>query len=317
MRRLILVAGLVIAAMAGAAHTAKATFPGADGRIAYAGGFSSGTGNIFTVVPTATGGTGTKQLTFLTPDKGGAGEPAWSPDGSKIVFTVNSPDFSSFKLWIMNADGTSQHPLFNENPGYNDFQGNWSPDGGRVIFRRCNNAKDECSIYTVKPDGHGLTQITQPSQNSKQNNFDVKPEFSPDGKTISFSSFNRGGIQSGIYLMKPHGAGIQLITPTALGAVDADWAPNGSKIAFWTHCCNSETSTIDTMNPDGTGITQLTSPAPSNDIRPSYSPQGDMIVFERDAPDFSTSDIETIPAGGGTPTVIATDAANPNWGPAP
>jgi Tol biopolymer transport system component len=71
------------------------------------------------------------------------------------------------------------------------------------------------------------------------------------------------------------------------------------------------------MTPDGSGITQLTSPGASHDLRPSYSPQGDMIVFERDVPDFSTSDIETIPAGGGTPTVIATDAGSPSWGTAP
>jgi hypothetical protein len=42
-----------------------------------------------------------------------------------------------------------------------------------------------------------------------------------------------------------------------------------------------------------------------------------MIVFERDAPDFSTSDIETIPAVGGTPTAIASDANSPSWGAAP
>jgi len=105
----------------------------------------------------------------------------------------------------MDPDGTNRHLLFSEGPAYGDGQANWSPDGSRVIFRRCNNAKEECSIYTIKPDGHGLTQITQPSQNAKGNNADVKPEFSPDGKTISFSSFNRGGVQNGIYLMGAHG----------------------------------------------------------------------------------------------------------------
>src|SRR5262249_31640067 len=209
----------------------------------------------------------------------------------------------------------NQHLLFNENPAYNDFQGNWSPEGSRVIFRRCGPA-DECSIYTVKADGHSLTQITQWKQNSKQNNFDVKPEFSPDGRTISFSTFNRGGVQNGIYLASAHGTGIHLITPTALGAVDADWAPGGSKIVFWSHCCDPRTSTINTMNPDGGSITSLTNPgANAGDIRPNYSPQGDMIVFERDS--NGSSSIETIPAGGGTPTVVATDAAWPNWGTAP
>ena len=313
MKRLLLLAALALLALAGAAHPAKANFPGLDGRIAYIGFGADGSQNVYSVEPN---GLGTMQLTNLAANQSLASEPVWSPDGSQIVYTVNPPDFSSFRLWVMNADGSNQHLLFDENPAYDDFQANWSPDGSRVIFRRCSNVKEECSIYTIKLDGHGLTQITQPSQNVKQNNFDVKPEFSPDGKMISFSSFNRGGVQNGVYLMSAHGTGIRLITPTALGAVDADWAPNGSKIVFWSHCCDPQPSTINTMNPDGSDITSLTNPGPNaGDIRPNYSPQGDMIVFEHDAAGGST--IETIPAGGGTPTVVADDAAWPNWGTAP
>jgi Tol biopolymer transport system component len=315
MKRLIVLAVLALTALAGAVHTAHANFPGADGRIAYSKG---STGEIWTVEPD-----GSAPKLVASPSNPGHtfdSEPAWSPNGQQIVFTEFGDD-NTDRLWLVNADGTNRHLLFTESPLYNDFQGNWSPDGSRVIFRRCNdgnaNTKEQCTIYAVKVDGHGLTQITQTSQNVKQNNFDVKPEFSPDGRTISFSSFNRGGVQNGIYLMKSHGGSIQLITPTGLGATDADWSPDGSKMVFWTHCCDAETSTIDAMNADGSGITTLTSPGTSHDLRPNYAPQGDRVVFERDAPDFSTSDIETIPAGGGTPTVVATDAGSPNWGTAP
>jgi len=310
MKRLILLAVLGVTALAGAAHPAKANFPGSAGRIAFS---KDSTGEIWTIKAD-----GSDPRLLASPSDGNSfdTEPAWSPQAQLIVFTEYSNNGPA-RLWLVNADGTNRRQLFSEGPAYGDGQANWSPDGSRVIFRRCNNAKEECSIYTVKPDGHGLTQITQPTQNAKTNNADVKPEFSPDGKTISFSSFNRGGVQNGIYLMGAHGTGIHLITPTALGATDADWAPNGSKIAFWTHCCDTQTSTIDTMNPDGSGVTTLTSPGTSHDFTPSYSPQGDMLVFERDAPDFSTSDIETIPAGGGNPTVVVTDAASPSWGTAP
>jgi Tol biopolymer transport system component len=309
MKRLIVLGVLALTVLAGAAHSAKATFPGADGRIAYS---QDSTGDIWTIEPN---GTDPKLITSPSDSSSFDTNPAWSPNGQQIVFTEFSNGPS--RDWLVNADGTNRHLLVNDGPNYSDGQASWSPDGSRIIFFRCNNPKEECSIYTIKPTGRGLTQITQPSQNAKQNNSDVKPEFSPDGNTISFSSFHRGGVQNGIYLMSAHGTGIHLITPTGLEAVNADWAPDGSKIVFYTHCCDPQTSTIDTMNPDGSGITTLTSPGTSHDGNPSYSPQGDMIVFERDAPDFSTSDIETIPAGGGTPTVITTDANEPSWGPAP
>jgi Tol biopolymer transport system component len=93
--------------------------------------------------------------------------------------------------------------------------------------------------------------------------------------------------------MGPHGTGMHLITPTGLGAVDAAWAPNGSKIAFWAHCCDPQTE------------------ATEHGLRPSYSPQGDMIVFERDAADFSTSDIMIVAANGGAPTLIRTGQPEP------
>ena len=308
---LALVAAALIAALLGGVPPAHATVPGANGRIAFTDFTYGGTDNVFTMTRD---GLNVKQLTFLTSDQGGDGEAAWSPDGSTLVFTEHNSDGSTFRLWLMNADGLNKHLLFAEDPAYSDLQGNWSPDGSRVIFRRCNFAKEECSIYTVKTDGHGLTQITQPHKNAKNNNGDVKPEFSPDGKTISFSSFFRGGVQNGIYLMGAHGTNIHLITPTALEAVDADWAPAGAKLAFSTHCCPPEEQAIDTVNPDGSGLQQLTFPGAENDTHPSYSPQGDQIAFGRFSADSSTATIMTIPSGGGTPTPIHS-GADPSWGP--
>lgn len=311
MKRLAVIAILALTALAGAVHTAKANFPGADGRIAYS---QDSTGEIWTVRPD---GRDPRLIAPPTDSNSFDTEPAWSPNGRQIVFTEYNSN-SPARLWLVNADGTNRHLLLVEDPAYGDAQANWSPDGSRLIFRRCNFSKyDACAIYSVKATGTGLTAITKFTANTTGGAADVKPEYSPDGKTISFSSFNRGGVQNGVYLMSAHGTGIHLITPTALGATDADWAPDGSKLTFWSHCCNAEPETIDTMNPDGSGITTLTSPGTSHDLRPSYSPQGDMIVFERDVQDFSTSDIETVPASGGAPTVVVSDAGSPSWGTAP
>jgi Tol biopolymer transport system component len=312
MTKLMLIASLgALAALVATTLPAQATAPGVDGRVAFASDRSGpGTQNIYSIRPD---GTGIRQVTSFTADQGQANEPSWSPDGASIVFTLASPDFSTFRIWIANADGSNAHPLFAES-GRNDFQASFSPDGSRVIFRGCPADRELCAIYSVKTDGHGLTTLTHNNGTSIGPAFDVKPEYSPDGNTISFSSFNRGGVQNGVYLMDVHGSKLQLITPTALGAVDADWAPDGSKLTFWGPCCVSGVDTIWTIRPDGTGLTQLTSGSDGNDIRPSFAPAGDRIAFERFT--GGPSDVYTMPAGGGAPTLLVSDAASPSWGPA-
>jgi len=300
-----------VAALVATTLPAQATAPGPDGRIAFSSDRDgSGTRNIYSIKPD---GTGMQQLTFLTADQAGASEPSWSPDGKTIVFTENSPDFSTWRIWVMNADGSNQHPLFAES-GRNDFQASFSPDGSRVIFRGCPAGRELCAVYSVKTDGHGLTTLTHNNGTSTGEAFDVKPEYSPDGNWISFSSFNRGGVQNGVYLLSTHGSKLQLITPTALEAVDADWAPDSSRLAFWGPCCVSGPDTIWTIRPDGTGLQQLTSGTDGNDIRPSYAPAGDRIAFERFSSD--SSGIYTMPAGGGAATLLVSNAGWPSWGPA-
>lgn len=308
MTKLTLIAGLgAVATLVATTLPAQATAPGSDGRVAFASHRSGpGTQNLYSIRPD---GTGIQQLTSFTADQGLASEPSWSPDGKSIVFTLGSSEFSTFRIWIMNADGSNPHPLFAESDR-RDFQASFSPDGSRVIFRGCPAGRELCAVYSVKTDGHGLTTITHNYGTSTGEAFDVKPEYSPDGNWISFSSFNRGGVQNGVYLLSTHGSKFQLITPTALEAVDADWAPDGSKLAFSGPCCTSAPSTIWTIRPDGTDLTQLT--FGTSDIRPSFSPAGDRIAFE----DFSSASVYTVPAGGGAPTLLVSDAEWPSWGPA-
>jgi Tol biopolymer transport system component len=116
--------------------------------------------------------------------------------------------------------------------------------------------------------------------------------------------------------MSSHGANIRQITPSGLGGFQEDWSPDGTTIALSSNCCNALNSAIWAVRPDGSGLQQLTFPGTNHDFVPSYSPQGDQIVFERDSTDFSTRTVVTIPAGGGTPTLIQSDAGDPSWGPA-
>ncbi len=52
---------------------------------------------------------------------------AWSPDRSKIAFAYQDD------IWVMNPDGTGQHPLTADNDT-RDYGPAWSPDGSRIAY---------------------------------------------------------------------------------------------------------------------------------------------------------------------------------------
>jgi Tol biopolymer transport system component len=67
------------------------------------------------------------------------GDPDWSPDGQQIVFTsaVDSEPGAPARrrdVYLMNADGSGKHRLFQGAPGAGAAHPRWSPDGSRISF---------------------------------------------------------------------------------------------------------------------------------------------------------------------------------------
>jgi carboxyl-terminal processing protease len=81
-------------------------------------------------------------------------DPSWSPDGHKIVFT--SDRGSGADIYVMNADGTGERRLTNDQPG----QGApfWSPDGSTIAFTK--RSKDAGEIWVMKSDGSSPKRIS-------------------------------------------------------------------------------------------------------------------------------------------------------------
>src|SRR5207249_3058991 len=60
----------------------------------------------------------------------------WSPDGSRLRFTVNDTTTNSNSLWEVSVDGTKLHPVL---PSWNnppaECCGNWTTDGKYFVFQ--------------------------------------------------------------------------------------------------------------------------------------------------------------------------------------
>jgi len=94
----------------------------------------------------------------------GAGEPDWSPDGKRLLFST----FCAFggcgqpptgaQLFTVKPNGRSLKKL-TDLPG-NSYQPAWSPDGKKIVFARHRRLSDEGDIYTMRADGTRLRRLT-------------------------------------------------------------------------------------------------------------------------------------------------------------
>ena len=81
---------------------------------------------------------------------------------------MQSYDFTSLELIVMNADGSNPRSLAKfetENvtglwSGQNDISVCWSPDGSKIAFNKKEEGDFISHIYIINSDGSGLTQVT-------------------------------------------------------------------------------------------------------------------------------------------------------------
>jgi Tol biopolymer transport system component len=109
-----------------------------------------------------------------------SGFPSWSPDGKHIVYRVWSKEERS--LEILNLDDGKATKLTSGNDNFPM----WSPSGDRIGFTRETGGTNSYDIFTIRPDGTDLRQLTHAPGN------DAHCAWSPDGKYIVFSSARLG-----------------------------------------------------------------------------------------------------------------------------
>jgi TolB protein len=166
------------------------------------------------------------------------------------------------------------------------------------------------NLYISDYDGARQSRVTMSRA------LDISPMWSPDGKTIAFSSW-RSGYQD-IYLLYPYAA-TEIQNPTRGTAEKQSWlpawSPDGSRIAFTT-TRDGGNAEIYVMNRNGSGLQRLTN-HPAIDSTPTWSPTGTQIAFASDR--TGNPQIYIMNADGTGVQRITNEghADRPTWSPAP
>ena len=216
----------------------------------------------------------------LTQDAVADFSPVWSPTGEQILFVSFRKGGES--LYLMDADGNNVRRVLDN--WHSRSEATWSPDGKRIA------SVSDAVLYIATIDGKSVEPVAQTGFGSVGD-----PAWSPNGKEIAF-----------IYYKSKQGYELRLLNvetlkqTVLLGELNKypykshpAWSPNGERIAFVLHKFRAilnpadavawqDEETIYVINRDGSRLRQLVSEEGPDALRPTWSPQGDEIIYQQE-----------------------------------
>ena len=189
--------------------------------------------------------------------------PKWSPDGTKIAFLRADDNFAVIpEIYVMNADGTNQTRLI-----LTGYDSRWSPDGTKIVFVSGDLYVTTKEIYVMNADGSNVQRLT----NNQTGDFN--PAWSPDGSKITFIRACQSNVcstQQPPHLWVVNADGSNPTQLTDIVAYGSAWSPDGTKIILGGP--DGGATDLFVMNPDGSGLTNITNTSGKGEWSPSWQP---------------------------------------------
>jgi serine/threonine protein kinase/Tol biopolymer transport system component len=163
------------------------------------------------------------QKTRLTFDGFIAGEPTWSPDGSRFTVTLGLPN-SIFRIVTRSSSGAGESISLRELPSANSAT-DWSPDGRYLLTESANLTSGDSEISVVPLDPGEKPRLLPVTNTGTQ----TSGQFSPDGRFIAFTMLANGTPQ--IFVV-PFSAGNGMWQASSDGGHWPRWSRDGKQLYF-------------------------------------------------------------------------------------
>ncbi|HWM25335.1 MAG TPA: DPP IV N-terminal domain-containing protein [Chthoniobacterales bacterium] len=266
--------------------------PGGNGKIAY-------TNHYFGYHIYVMNSQGYNRTCLTCSQAGDDSDPAWSPDGTKIAYTLDL--YQNRDIYVMEADGSNKTNLTNQ-PDEEEADPTWSPDGARIAYTKYESVTIG-EIFVMNADGSNQINLTNHPAS------DVGASWSPDGSKIAFTSKRDG--QAEIYVMNADGSNPTRLTHEPSTESSPAWSPDGARIVFSSD--RQGLSQIYVMNADGSNQVGLTSSTYMAAYSPDWSPDGMKIVFVRQYFEYSRIFIRDVDGSNGEEIIYDIHAHEPDW----
>jgi Tol biopolymer transport system component len=190
-------------------------------------------------------------------------EPAWSPNGRRLVF-VSHPTRDTNRIATVRAAGGTSHAV---GPGVDGGSPVVSKSGDIAFVRREHltspsgeDAGYQSHVWVMQADGSGLRQVTTGD--------DFRPDWSPDGKRLVFYRYlvdEAGQEAVRLCVVDLRDGSVNSIADVDQFAYDGGpvWSPDGKRIVFSSPSSYSDdiaTPGMALIRPGGTGKRQLAAP---------------------------------------------------------
>ena len=252
-------------------------------------------------------GTEPRKLVSLA---GAAFWPRWSPDGTRLRFTLNDQNGSA--IWEIAPDGSRLHRLlagWNSSPA--ESRGSWTADGNYFVFQSFRGGI--ANIWAMRETGSLFRRVNRdPVQLTSGPTNTLGPVPSTDGNQIFVQTVQPRGqlvrFDATLHEFQPFFPGAQ----SSIQASAVDFSRDGTWIAYVSYPDGS----VWRSRPDGSERLQLTYP-PLAPWVPRWSPDGSQIAFMGQIPGKPLQ-VCIVRAEGGEvqrPAPEQRDQADPSWSP--